>query len=103
MKKTRSVDRSNGVTDLHCDLNRLGRPHRGPPSEPLLERLAVDPFHPEADRVADPLCAMNRDDVRMAHAREEAAFLDDRGRARASDVRLRRQELQRNFTIETTV
>src|SRR5262245_38198012 len=103
MKKARSVDRSDGVTDLHGALNRLGRLHRRSSSESLLDRLALNPFHPEAYRVADPLCAMNRDDIRMAHAREEPAFLDNRGRTRGSGVRLRRQELQRNFAIEPAV
>jgi len=93
MEKARSVDRSNGVADLHGDLNRLGRPDWGSSSEPLLDGLALDPFHPKPDRVADPFCAMNGDDIRMAHACEETAFMDDRGRTCVSDVRLRRQEL----------
>ena len=76
---------------------------RQSPREPLLDRLAVDQFHPETDGVPDPLGSVNGDDVGMADAREEAAFLDDRGRARISGIGSGRQELQRNFAIETGV
>ena len=39
----------------------------------------------------------------MEHAREKATFLHDGGRARIAGVRLGRQQLQRNFAIETGV
>jgi hypothetical protein len=103
VQKTGSVNRGNGVTDLESDLNCLGRVQRRSLCQPLLDRLAIDPFHPEADCVADPLRAVNRDDIGMAHAREEAAFLDDRRRTRFARVRVRGEELQRDFAIETCI
>ena len=48
-------------------------------AERLFERAALDELHPEADAPADALRAVDGDDVRMADAREQPAFLDDRG------------------------
>ena len=50
-----------------------------PRAEHVLEGLAFDELHREADPVADPLGAVDRDDVRMVDAGEEPSLLDDRG------------------------
>ena len=103
MQKARFMDRRNGVTNLDSNLDRLGWLYRRFLRESLLDRLAIDPFHPETDDVPDALGAINRDDVGMPDARDEATFLDDGGRARIAGIRPGRQELQRNFAIEAGV
>ena len=45
--------------------------------EELLQRVAANELHPEADPVANLLGAVNGDHIRMAHAGEQSAFVDD--------------------------
>ena len=69
----------------------------------LFERPAAHELHPEPDVVADLLGAVNRDDVAVANAGEQAAFgNDERGRARRRHCG-GREKLERDFAIEARI
>src|SRR5207247_3379600 len=69
----------------------------------LLECAAPNEFHPETDPSSNLLGAVDRDNVRMTHAGEQAAFLDD-GRSRTVAGRLLRgQQLERHLPIEPRI
>ena len=69
----------------------------------MFNGLAFDQLHPQADRVADTLRTVNRDDVGVANAGEETAFLDDRRRAGSVGIGPPREQLQRHLAIETRI
>ncbi len=69
----------------------------------LFKRAAPDEFHPETDAWADLLGAVDRDDVRMTHAGEEPALLDDRRRGTVADGGIRVDQLERHLAIEPGV
>ena len=71
--------------------------------EQLLERVALDKFHPETDAAADLFRAVNGDDVRVTDFGEEPPFLNDRARGLLVRGRRGGQELQGNFAIEPRV
>jgi hypothetical protein len=43
----------------------------------LLEGVAANELHPEADLVANLLRAVDADDIRMSHFGEQSPFVDD--------------------------
>ena len=60
------------------DLDHLGSAeYRLLLEELLLQRVAANEFHPEADPVANLLGPVNGDHIRMAHPGEQSAFVDD--------------------------
>ena len=77
MQQARAVHGGHGTTELEANVHRVSRAERCLLLEDLLERVATNELHPEADLVANLLGTINRYDVRMAHASEQAAFMDD--------------------------
>ena len=55
--------------------------------EDLLEGVAANELHPQADPIRNLLGAVDGDDVRMPHPSEQSAFVDDCGRARSPEER----------------
>ena len=83
---------------------RLGRVETAALGQLLGERAAAHELGPDAHAAVRALGAVDGRDVRVSHAREQPAFLDDLvfrvGRRR----RLRRvQQLQRDLAIEARV
>ena len=76
---------------------------RLPCVEQLLERAPSTSSIQRPIAIADPLGAVDRDDVRVAHAGQQAALFDDRGRARPVGDRRGRQQLQRDLAVEPRV
>ena len=69
----------------------------------MLEGLAANELHPQADLISNLLGAVDGDHVRMPHAREQSAFVDDRRRRPIAGGRTCGQELQRDFAIEPRI
>ena len=103
MQKTGVVHGSNGAAEIDADLNGLRHSEAPALLEQLFERASLDELHPQADLVSDPLGTVDGDDVRMANLRQQAAFFDDRARARLAGNRVRRQEFERDVAVEPSV
>ena len=103
MQKTSVVHGSNRATELDADLDGLRHSEAPALLENLFERTSLDELHPQADLVSDSLGAVDGHDVRVANLRQQAAFFDDRARARLAGARVRRQELERDVAIEPGV
>ena len=74
------------ATELKTDVDSFGGAENGPLFEELLEGVAANELHPEADLVANLLGAVDGDDIRMAYTGEQSAFVDDRRRCAISHV-----------------
>ena len=90
-------------TELAADRQRLRLGELPSVTDRLFERLAVDEFHPQAHAIADPLSAVNRGDVGMAHASQETPFFDDGRGSGFVCGGCGRQELQGHFPVEPCV
>ena len=74
----------------------------------LVQRAAANELHPDADRAVARFGAIDGDDVRMAHSRQEPAFVDDaRGIAqrggRIVNSGGRAEQLERDLAIEVRI
>ncbi len=72
-----------------------------PLAERLLEVAATDEFHPEADPAVDLVGVVDDGDVRMAHAREQAGFLENRLALGLRSARV--QELDGDLAVELRI
>src|SRR5947207_1604279 len=72
-------------TEAGCPASTSGARYNGVPAmspegtvglEDRGERTALDELHPDADPAFDAGCAMDRHDVRMPDARQQAPFFD---------------------------
>ncbi len=88
MQKTGVVHGSNRATELDADLDSLSYSEAPALLEDLFERTSLDELHPQADLASDTLRAVDGHDVRVANLRQQAAFFDDRARARLAGSRV---------------
>ena len=79
MHQARGMDRRNGGAQVYAEPCDFGRRERAAAAQRLLECAALDELHPQTDAPVDGLCAVDRDDIRVADAREQPPFLDDGG------------------------
>ncbi len=103
MQQARAVYGGHRTTELEADVHRLSDGGLCRLLKDLLQGVAANELHPEADLVANLLGAMNGDHVGVAHAGEQAPFVDDRGRRAIAACAAGRQELERDFPIEPRV
>ena len=74
MQQARAVHGGHRTTELETNVHRLSDAELCRLLEDLLEGVAANELHPEANLVANLLGAMNRHDVGVAHAGEQAAL-----------------------------
>jgi hypothetical protein len=65
------------ATELETYLDSFNGAAHFPLVEDLLESVAANELHPEADLVTNLLRAVNADDIRMSHFGEQSPFVDD--------------------------
>ena len=92
----------NCLTEFNADRDSFRTAEHFARVDDLLERATPNEFHPETDPPFDLLGAVNRNNVRMTHACEQPAFLDD-GRGGPIAALIWGQQLQRHLSIEPTV
>ena len=80
MHESRGVDRSERARQIHADARDFFVIEQALFLQFLLERAAADEFHPQSDASIDPIRAVDRDDIGMTNAREQAPFFDRRHR-----------------------
>ena len=71
--------------------------------EDLFEGVAANELHPQANLIGNLLGTVDGDHVRMPHAGEQAALVDDGGRPAIAGGGICRQEFQRDFAIEPRI
>ena len=71
------VDRRQRAAQLLADQRRFARTERTGGSQQLFEGAAADVLHPQTDPPVLLLDAEHRDDVAVAHPREDAALVQD--------------------------
>ena len=108
MQQPGAVHRGQRATQVRADARGLARAQRALLLDDLLQRAAADELHPDADRAVARFGAVDRDDVRMAHARQEPAFVDDaRGiaqrRGRIVNGGRGAKQLERDLSIEVRI
>jgi hypothetical protein len=69
----------------------------------LMQRAAVDVFHPQTDAIVDPLGPVDGDDVWVTDACEQPAFLDDRRFHLAGLRPVDRHQLERDLPVQARV
>jgi hypothetical protein len=72
-----AVHRRYRSTELETNVDSFGSADYLPLVEDLLERVAANELHPQADLVTNLLCAVDADDVGMSHFGEQSPFVDD--------------------------
>ena len=103
MDQPGGVNRGERAAEIDADERRLARAEGPVRGELLLERRAAQQLHPQADALVVHRDAVHADDVRVADAREQAAFVRD---PRRVDVLARgagAQQLQRDVALEIRV
>ena len=75
MQQAGAVHRRHRATELETYADSFGGADHLSLVEDLLERVAVNELHPQADLIRNLLGAVDGDHVRMPHAGEQAAFL----------------------------
>ena len=103
MQQALVVHGRNRLTELNADLSSFRPAEHFAFVNDLLERAAPDEFHPETDPSSNLLGAVDRDYVRMTHAGEQPAFLDDGRRRTVAGRSIRGQQLERHLPIEPGV
>src|SRR4029079_17266707 len=91
-----------GTAELNADRDHLVEVERPPFAQLLFECLAVDVFHPHADLVVDALRPIDRDDVGVTHASQEAAFFYNVDAWVVTGLSAP-QDLERDLTVEPRV
>ena len=102
------VHRRQGAAEVRADARGFARSQRALLLDDLVQRAAADELHPDADRAVARFGAIDRDDVRMAHARQEPAFVDDarwiaERRRRIVNSGGRAEQLECDFSIEVRI
>ena len=95
------MDGGQRLADVDADERRLARAEASLLLQDLLERAALDQLHPEAGIAVGARRAVDGDDAAMAHARQQAALVDDH----VGVIGLRRlgDQLERDFAIELRI
>jgi hypothetical protein len=81
MEEPGLVHGRNCPAQINADERRLPRSEDPARRQHAAQREPVDELHPETDCVVVLIDSVNRHDVRVANAREQAAFSDDLGGA----------------------
>ena len=76
MKDASFVDRRHGAADIDADERSLVTAEQSSCSKQSSQRQTLDPLHPQAEGSLVFIDSVHRDHVRVAHAGEQAAFLD---------------------------
>ena len=97
------MHRRHRATELETDADSFGGAEHLPLVEDLLERVAANELHPQADLISNLLGTVDGDHVRMPHAGEQSAFVDDGGRRAIAGQGTCGQELQRDFAIKPRI
>ena len=92
------VHRGHGTAQIDADERSLLCAEHAAGGERLLERQTLDELHPETDGLVVLIDAVDRHDIRVAHASQQPRFLNHRGRA----LRIV-HDLQRDFAFERRV
>ena len=103
MQQAGAVHGRHRATELETDVDSFGGADHLPLVEDLLEGVAANELHPQADPISNLLGAVDGDYVRMPHPREQSAFVDDCGRCTFAGGAIGRQELQRDLAIEPRI
>ena len=103
VQEPRTVDRRQGLTEIDADRRRLARAVRPVGLQHILERAAADELHPQAHPTVYRLRAVDRHDVRMAHAREQPGLVEHRVRIEEASGSFRPEQLERDLAIESVV
>ncbi len=98
MDEPRLVYRRHRTAQVRADEGRLVRAEHAALMQRLLEREAVDEFHPQAHGAFELVHPVHNHDVRMPDARKQTAFADDGRRALRS-----LENLQRDFSLEARI
>lgn len=102
MEQARRVDGGKRSAQVDADRCRLFDWQRATVADDGLERAAFDELRPDADLTAGDFRAVHGQHVGMAHAREQARFLNhSSGRLRLR--RRRMQDLQRHLSLEPSI
>ena len=97
------MHRRHRATELETYADSFGGADHLPLVEDLFEGVAANELHPQADLISNLLGAVDGDHVRMPHAGEQSAFVDDCGRRAIAGGGTSWQELQRDFAIEPRI
>ena len=103
MEQPGGVHGRHGITQLDADGCGFRDGEDSARLERVFERLAVDELHPQADAVFDLFRAVDGDNVRVANARKQTAFVNDRSRVPAAGDGAGRQKLERDFAVEACI
>ncbi len=98
-----AVHSGHGSAQLQADRDGFACGAGPAAGQRLFERTSPHELHPQADAPIDDVSAVNGDDVRVANASQQPAFLDDRGGARAVRRRTDRQQLEGDLAVEFRV
>ena len=81
MNEARFMNRRDGAAQVDPDERCLARPEHSACRQHSGEREPVDELHPQPDNAVVLIHSINRDDVRVPHARKQTRFPDDFRRA----------------------
>jgi hypothetical protein len=93
VQQSRGMHGGERATEIDRDGRRFSRAHAALLGDDLVQRLAADVFHPDADGAFARFGAVNGDDMRMANARQQPAFIDDTRRIAERHICGRRRRL----------
>ena len=97
------MHRRHRAAELETDADSFGGADHLSLVEDLVEGVAANELHPQADPIRNLLGTVDGDDVRMPHPREQSAFVDDCGRGTFAGGAIGRQEFQRDLAIEPRI
>ena len=100
VEKSGGVDGAGSAADVDADERGFARAHRALRRDELRERLAVDEIAPEPDASVVAVHAVDRDDVRVPHARDRPRFAQQRAGFLVSIEAARQEELQRDVALK---
>ena len=100
MEKSRGVHRAGRAADVDADHRRLARAHRALRRDQIRQRLPLDEIAPEAEAPVVAIHAVDRDDVRVAHARDRSRFTQQRSEFFVPIAVAWQEELQRDVALK---
>ncbi len=103
VEEARGVQRRKRTTQIDADGRGFARAERAARVQQLLERLAAQQLHPEADAPFVHVDAVHRDHVGMAHARQQPPLAGDARGLGVVAPACAAKELQRDLAFELAV
>ena len=91
------------ISDLNGQIEHFGEPERLPTLQSLPQRLALEQFHGQEPLTVDVIDLVDRADVRVVQRRGGARLALKAFQCDTVLRDLRRQELQRDITVESGV